>query len=140
MDRFIEILICPGFSNRDECPRVLRAELRTWFSFAHNQTIFYVLSEAIKNIYDHADSCGQVVLLLKGNQLFFSLRDYNPHSVDFEGIIKRGTTSKPETGYNYGLGIRNYLTEMPREDLQMLSYQIDSSAGIHYTGIWRVVS
>ena len=140
MRRYIEILITPGFSNRESCVTSLRARLRLWFPFGKNQIIFYVLTEGIKNVYDHANSSGHIILILYGNQLSFSIRDYNPEPVDLDAIIKKGTTSKPETGYNFGNGIcgASWLSKIPRSQPRMLKYEIDSTAGLHYEGVWRV--
>lgn len=80
------------------------------------------------------------MLLLRGNQLFFSVRDYNPDPIDLEAILIKGASSTPETGYNLGMGICGvgYLTIQPRSTPRMMNYKIDSTAGLHYSGIWLV--
>ncbi len=98
---------------------------------------FYMfLWEVVKNIYDHANGRGEMILLVEGHDLSFVVRDFGKKSFDLEKIKKRGST-KAGNGINFGFGVVgggiNALAKGIGIDLKL-----DTSRGFRYSGEYRL--
>ena len=92
--------------------------------------LFYLLREIIKNIYDHAEGMGSVLLkqIDTGRILFKVCSPGN--SYDFQKL-KKEPSSKQGNKINFGRGL--FLIESMLQDFTE-NYSVDTSAGFCYQG------
>ncbi len=103
----------------------------------HPQHIqFYTLLwEIVKNIYDHADGQGEVVLSVEACELHFVVRDFGTKSFDLEKIKKIGST-KCGNGVNFGFGIVGGGINSLAKGIG-ISLELDTSQGFSYSGDYK---
>ena len=119
----------PSNNSRKEIKKILVATLRTWFEQNHiSDEIAYLhlFIEIWKNIFDHANNHGCLILSLKDEVLSFKAFDYGMRQIPFSSISKLGYSSKP-AGDNRGLGLKWIFDSLP--------ILFDQSESISFFGI-----
>ena len=107
-----------------------------FLDFRGNNGFLMFLNEVVKNIYDHAEGKGFVLLEKEGLVIRFMIKDYGTESYDLAEIKKAGS-KKPFNGVNYGAGIcMNGIEDLAKGVGIVL--QIDTSCGFTYTGTYPI--
>ena len=98
---------------------------------------FYTLLwEMIKNIYDHAEGKGKVILSMQNLQVDFLVKDFGTANFDLNKIKVHGST-KLGNGINSGLGLCMGLIEDSAKGID-IDLKINTSRGFCYTGIYKL--
>lgn len=103
-------------------------EIPYWNSF------LMVISEMIKNIYDHANGEGYALLEKDINQISFEITDLGKNKFDYEKALASGRSSK-NTKYNFGIGLQT-IKEIC-ENLQIKLEITQSDKSLSYKGVWE---
>jgi len=100
-------------------------------------SVFVLIREVVKNIYQHADGKGKVLVSInRAGILCFIARDFGTAAFDLAEIKRHGST-KMGNGENYGFGLCGGMIEMTAQDLHM-RLRIDTSRGFYYRGHCRL--
>ena len=120
--------------SRDKFLKEIRKALRSFLGY-ENRELIMVLSEMVKNIYDHTDEKKGALRIEKYPDLInFSLRDQGTEEFLWGDCIRKST--KAGNGINFGVGLRSI------EDISChigLKLEIDTSKGFAYTGSFRPI-
>lgn len=95
-------------------------------------TLDALINEIAKNIFDHADGKGSLVIYREGDSFEFVIRDCGKESYNFNKCIKHSTLVGNET--NFGIGLR--MIQDYAEGLG-IKLSIDTSEGFSYSGIYK---
>jgi anti-sigma regulatory factor (Ser/Thr protein kinase) len=100
----------------------------------HDVRFMFLVLEIATNIWDHAHGEGRAVFIRSGRILTFVIRDFGTDAYDLK-TIKRGRTSKPESGKNFGLGLCEGLIQASAEGLN-INLSINTTRGFCYKGVY----
>jgi anti-sigma regulatory factor (Ser/Thr protein kinase) len=100
--------------------------------FTRNAMLIDVLiNEISKNIYDHADRKGEIIITQIGGKYFFIVRDYGCNEYTFSNCI--GHSTKKGNGVNCNMGLGMILEYA--ESFKIILC-IDTSKGFCYSGFY----
>lgn len=95
-------------------------------------TLDALINEMAKNIFDHVEGKGFIVIVSKGNSFKFVVKDYGRNSYNFEECLR--TSKLAGNGVNHGHGLR-IITDLAK-DLDINLY-VNTSGGFLYAGIYQ---
>jgi anti-sigma regulatory factor (Ser/Thr protein kinase) len=94
-------------------------------------TLDYLMRELAKNIFDHAEGKGKMVIMRRGGSFEFEIKDEGTEAFDYEYCMQHSRLSG--NGKNYGIGLR-----LTREFAKHFSIDmhVDTSKGFRYWGVY----
>lgn len=96
-------------------------------------TLDAVINEIVKNIFDHADGRGSLVIRrLKGGFLEFHIQDEGKETHDFE-YCRTHSRLAGKTGHNYGIGL-DMITDLAGG--LGIHLKVDTCRGFSYSGVY----
>ncbi len=90
-----------------------------------------LIHEIAKNIYDHAQGKGSLIITQKDNSFGFEIKDNGRESYNFD--LCKNNSARAGNGVNYGVGL-NMIIELAIA--LKIELKIDSSRGFHYSGVY----
>ncbi len=118
---------------------------RTFFllamlKFFHN-TITYdhrelivLITEILKNIYDHTDGYGQLYVKKEYPYIKFEIKDFGTKNFNIEKLAKPGFSNKKGNGVNFGRGLDMAILNEQTHEMLGLKLTLDTSSGFKYKG------
>jgi hypothetical protein len=92
-----------------------------------------LVNEITKNIWDHTDGKGQIILEADGEALNFEIKDYGTESYDLEEIRQVGSRLAGNH-INHGHGVCGEMIKGLAEGNKVKNFQVNTSHGFTYSG------
>ena len=95
-------------------------------------TLDALVNEIAKNIFDHAQGKGSLLIRLKNGQFEFVIKDDGQDSYEFEKY--RGKSKLAGNGTNFGIGLDMILDLAKGLNIEL---KIDTTKGFTYSGVYK---
>ncbi len=119
-------------SREEFCSKILEI-IRVFLNQNCNGLLMLFL-EIIRNIYDHADGCGKIIIIKDVDSIRFIIFDFGKKKYNLTEIKNSGST-KGGRSVNFGAGLCGSMIEDIAKTLE-IKLKIDTSKGFRYEGIY----
>ena len=90
-----------------------------------------LIHEIAKNIYDHAQGKGTLIITQKDGSFEFEIKDNGQESYNFD--LCKNNSASAGNGINYGIGLNMILNLAAALKIEL---KIDTSKGFYYSGVY----